>query len=75
MGLTNPIGSSQVAADLDRTRDEAVPLGLTGFGLLRGLVFSSEYKLRTTLIIFTDLGDKAGARSREFNIVYVNLSP
>ena len=69
MGLTNPIGASQVAADLDRYRDEAVPLGLTGFDSLRYWVYSPKDKLWTALVIFADLGHEAGAGSREFNIV------
>ncbi len=73
MGLTNPIGSGQVATDLDRYRDEAIPLGLTDFDPLGDLVFSSEYELRTALVFFADLGHEAEAGSREFNIVYVNL--
>lgn len=75
MGLTNPIGTGQVAADLERYRDEAEPLGLANCTPPGDWVYSSEDELRTALVFFADLSHEAGARSREFNIVYIDLFP
>jgi len=75
MGLSNPIGTGQVAADLERRRNEAAPLGLADRDTLGDFVFSSEDELRTTLVFFADLGHEAGAGSRKFNIVYLDLIP
>jgi hypothetical protein len=75
MGLTSSIGTGQVAADLDRRRDEAAPLGLANVDLLGDLVCSSKDELRTALVFFADFGHEAGAGSRKFNIVYIDLFP
>jgi hypothetical protein len=75
MGLSNPIGTGQIAADLERRRDEAAPFGLTDRYTLGDGVFSSEDEFRTTLVFFADLGHEVGAGSRKFNIVYIDLFP
>jgi hypothetical protein len=75
MGLSNPIGAGQVAADLKRRRDEAAPLGLADLDTRGDVVFPSEDEFRTTLVFFTDLGHETGAGSRKFNIVHVDLIP
>jgi hypothetical protein len=75
MGLTNPIGTGQVAANLKRYWDEAVTLGLTNCDPLGDLASSSKDELRTALVFFADLSHEAGAGSREFNIAYIDLFP
>ena len=75
MGLPNPIGTSQVAADLEGYREEADPFGRANSDSLGDLVCSSEDELRTALVFFADLSHEAGARSWEFNIAYIDLFP
>ncbi len=75
MGLPNPIGTRQVAADIERHRDEAAPLGLADRYTPGDVVFSSEDELRTTLVFFTDLGHETEAGSRKFNIVHLDFIP
>lgn len=75
MGLTHPIGTGQVAADLEWYRDEADPLGLADGDPLGNWVYSSEDEFRTALVFFADLSHETGARFREFKIVYLDLFP
>jgi hypothetical protein len=75
MGLTNTICAGQIAADLNRRRDEAVSLGLSNGHPLGDLVFSSKDELRTALVFFADVSHEAGPGSREFNIAYLDLFP
>jgi hypothetical protein len=75
MGLPNSIGTGQVAADLERRRDEATPLGLADLDTMGDVVFPSKDEFRTTLVFFTDLGHEAGAGSRKFKIVHLDLFP
>jgi hypothetical protein len=75
MRLPNLIGTGKVEADLDRRRDEAVPFGLADGDPRLNVMFPSEHELRTTLVLFADFGNEAGAGSGKFNVMHLDLFP